>query len=255
MANLAEDKRRAREEQLRRSRTKGRLRLAAIAAGVVALVAAIVWIYTSDLFAVTDVRVLGATRLSEKQVITLAAIPKGVTLLRLPSADIVKRVRSDPWVADAQVSRDFPHAVTITVQERKPFAAVEVGRLAYLVDKTGVVLAAQPTTTTALPLMRDIVLASRPLPSQRLTSLEFNNALMVLEALPRTLRDQISFVYAKTVDDLKLGTKTGLEIMWGRAEQMDTKRYAVERLIAGNPKKIIYIDVRVPGTPTAKYAP
>lgn len=255
MPSLAEEKRREREARLWRTRLKARLRVAAALLIVGGGIASVVWLYRSDVFEIRNVEVSGARRLSAQQVISLAAVPADATLLRVPTEAIEKRVQSSPWVAGVQVSRDFPHTLKIEVQERRPFAAVEVGRVAYIFDEQGMVLAAQPTTATMLPLMKEVPLATRPLPSQRLAAREVQNALGVLAALPQSLRAQIDIGYAASVDDFRLVTKGGLEIVFGRAEQLDKKVFVVEKLIRDNPKKIIYMDVRAPDTPTAKYAP
>jgi len=254
-SELADSKRREREQRLARTRNKGRFRLAVVAIALVGLVGGVVWVYQSSVFEVTSVKVSGAARLSGQEVERIADVPSGATLLKLPVQAIERRVKSNPWVVDAKVTRQFPHTVVIRVQERRPFAAVVVGRLAYLVDTSGVVLAAQPVTMTPLPLFVEVPLSSTPLPSQRLTGREVENALAVLKALPASLRGQVDRVYAKTVDDLRLVTKSGLEIVFGRAEQLDKKRFVIENLIKQSPKKIIYIDVKAPDAPTAKYAP
>jgi cell division protein FtsQ len=254
-SELADSKRKEREQRLARTRNKGRFRLAAIVIAIVGFLGGAIWVYQSDIFLVTSVKVSGAARLSEQEVVRIADVPEKATLLKLPTQAIERRVKSNPWVVDASVSRQFPHTVVIRVQERRPFAAVVVGRLAYLVDTAGVVLAAQPATMTLLPLFVEVPLSSAPLPSQRLTGREVENALAVLKALPAGLRGQVDRVYAKTVDDLRLVTKSGLEIVFGRAEQLDKKRFVIENLIKQAPKKIIYIDVKAPDAPTAKYAP
>jgi cell division protein FtsQ len=253
--SVAEEKRLAREAKLARTRGRARFKSLGIAVSVAAVVFALVWLYRSDTFQVTQVDVVGTARLSREAVISLAAIPKDATLLNLSVDRIVARVKSSPWVAEASLARRFPHTVVITVAERKPFAAVAVGRVAYLIDKSAVVLAAQPATTTDLPLIQDAPLPTRPLPSQRLEGREFINAIDVLLALPDSLRSQVQLVHARTIDDLRLITRGGLEIVFGRAEQLDKKRFVVEKLIGANPKKIIYIDVRTPDSPAAKYAP
>lgn len=255
MSSVAEDKRRERERRLSRQRLKGRLRVALVVISVSAVIVGVVWLFRSDVFRVTEVDVVGAKRLSAQQVIALAAVPKDATLLKMPLDAIETRVKSSPWVADVKATRDFPHTLRIRVDERQPFAGIEVGRVAYLVDDQGVVLAAQPATTTLLPLLKELPLTSRPLPSQRMAERELANALAVLKALSPGLRVQVSLVYAKTVDDLRLVTKGGLEIVFGRAEQLEKKRFALDKLIKDNPGKIIYVDVRAPDAPTAKYAP
>jgi cell division protein FtsQ len=253
--SLAEEKRRAREEKLAKTRGRARFKVVGWILAAAAVIAGLVWVYKSDAFLVTEVRVVGASRVSQEEVLSLAAIPKDATLLNLSVDRVVERVKSSPWVADASLSRQFPHTVVITVQERKPFAAVAMGRIAYLVDKSGIVLAAQPATGTGLPLIQDVPLPVRPLPSQRLEGRELTNALSVLQALPDKLLAQVDAVHAHTIDDLRLITRTGLEIVFGRAEQLDKKRFVVEKLLAAGGKKLIYMDVRAPDTPTAKYAP
>jgi cell division protein FtsQ len=75
------------------------------------------------LFDLRGVSVGGTDRLSAQQIWRVSGLQLGSNLLRLPLSVARSRLRSLPWIADAQLSRRLPHTLRIDVIERVPLAA------------------------------------------------------------------------------------------------------------------------------------
>lgn len=75
-------------------------------------------------------------RVSEDQVLALAAVAPGDRLLSIDTDVVAARVASHPWVASARVRRELPSALAIDVTERSAAAVAVLGGL-YLIDESG----------------------------------------------------------------------------------------------------------------------
>jgi cell division protein FtsQ len=82
------------------------------------------------------VTVAGAERLSVDQVRRRAGLRTGQNILAMNLAEAEKRLRSQPWVAEADVERAFPPGFRIRVREHEPLARFDLGK-GFVVDTDG----------------------------------------------------------------------------------------------------------------------
>jgi len=73
----------------------------------------------------------------------VAAIPRGTNIFKLDTIGVTGRVESLPEVRRADVVRELPNRVVISVEERRPFTLVHGGRLHWM-DEEGRLLGASP---------------------------------------------------------------------------------------------------------------
>jgi cell division protein FtsQ len=81
---------------------------------------------TGRLFAVTRVEVLAGPRVGEAAVLAAASIERGTNLFALDPDAIEDRVMVLPGVRSVRVVRRLPNRVAIEVEEREPYALVNV---------------------------------------------------------------------------------------------------------------------------------
>lgn len=74
-------------------------------------------------------------RVSREEIITLAGVRPGDSMLKVDLKTVVARLSKNPWLEQVQVRRYFPHTLSITVSERAPQAVANVGCLYYLDEK------------------------------------------------------------------------------------------------------------------------
>ena len=77
------------------------------------LVMGAVYVYSSDLLSIDEVRVSGVDHLTSEEMSQLAAVPASATLLRVDTEAIEERLKTNSWVEDAQVKRVFPHTLEL----------------------------------------------------------------------------------------------------------------------------------------------
>lgn len=124
---------RQRGRRLRRVRRSLRVLGSVVAAGLVLAAIAIAGaaaahaLLRSRLLAVSDVTVVGARRLSEAAVRAAAGIEPETSLLALDPAAVARRLEALPGVRRARVVRHLPGRVTLVIEEREPYALVNLG--------------------------------------------------------------------------------------------------------------------------------
>jgi cell division septal protein FtsQ len=121
-----------RGHRLRRLRRALRLAGAAAGAAVVLLAVAITGVAgahavrRSGLLAVADLSVVGARRIPEATLRAAAAIEPGTDLLAIDPEAVVDRLEAVPGILRASIVRHLPNRVVITVEEREPWALVNL---------------------------------------------------------------------------------------------------------------------------------
>jgi cell division protein FtsQ len=159
-------------------------------------------------------------------------------------AAVAARVRRLPQVASAQVTRGWPDRVVVTVSERDPVVVVERAGQRSLVDGSGV-----PFETVTGDPPRGVVALDVPAPGPRDAATAAG--LAAIEALPPSVRGQVTLVSATTGEDVVVRLADGTTVVWGSGEQSAAKAAALAGLldqIAKNALKgAATIDVSVPG--------
>ena len=184
------------------------LTLAAIGLGTL-------WVFTSPRFAITEVAVSGASRLTPEEVVAASGIGPGTNLFRLDRAAVVARLEALPLVRRAEVVRRFPNRVTLSVEERRPFTLAHAGRL-HWIDEQGVNLGAETRAVAPkVPVITGLSpadLAGGP-PSPRVAI--GISLLRVLLRSETTLLQQVSEIDVSRPDGPVLYTVEGVEVRLG----------------------------------------
>ena len=205
----------------------------AIIAVAVLLIAVVVWVvWFSRVFAVNEVRVVGATGLAADAVVQAAQVPVGAPLAQLDADAIVGRVQQLTWVGDVEVRRGWPSSVVLAVTEREGIARHD----GQLVDAAGVAF----TPIGQIP---------RDLPLVRAEGAALEAAMAVYTSLPDTWRERVVRVAATSRDDVALTLRSGAVVRWGSAERAEFKAKVLDALIR---RKAAIYDVSAPELPTTQ---
>ena len=209
----------------RRARRRARLRrllplLVLTAAAWFAVVVFSHWLLTTPRFSVATVDVRGAFRVPPARILAAAAVEPGTSLFRLDPRAIAGRVAAIPEIRRADVVREFPDRVVISVEERRPFTLVHSGRLHWL-DEEGRLLGASPEAVVPqVPVVSglsdDEVASMRSAPSPKALA-----AIALIRVLLRTgsaLAAEISEIDMSRKDGPLLYTIDGVEVRLGTEE-------------------------------------
>ena len=207
----------------------------------VAILAGMAWALLGPrLLVVRSVKVIGAGRaVSAAQVLAAAHVPGGLPLIRVDTGAIARQVEQIRQVQDAEVSKDWPSTVVITVQPRTPVFAVAAPGGYALVDRFGVSVsdvAGQP----GLPLLSVGfgVVTLRGNPAVRA-------AATVLTELPPQVARKVRGVTAISASDVSVKLANGAVVVWGSTGNARVKAKELTLLMRRNARTY---DVSSPGT-------
>ncbi len=177
------------------------------------------------------------------------------SLLRIPIDDLKKKLAKNVWIKDVNISRNFPNTLSVEITERAAIAVVPVADGNALVDKDGLVLdKTDDIDKTNLVLIRDLKVGKAKV-GQQIRSKTFLNASLCLCNLETKLARSLSIVSAPSIDKLSLYTKEGVEILYGKAENLKRKNYIIDKIMNKNGEEVIFIDIRVVSNPVVKKRP
>jgi cell division protein FtsQ len=209
---------------------------------LVAVLVGVIWlVFFSSYLAVNGVRVAGTDQLTASEVERAAAVPEGDPLARVDLDRIRTRVQSLASVKSADVTREWPDTVLITVVEREPVAVVEIGGQLRGLDEDGVVFRDYAKAPPGLPLVQS---------SAATGSEALREGALVVASLPGDLAAKVDHVDVKTIDEITLELRDGREVEWGSSDGSDQKAAVLADLLTAVQAQ--HYDVSVPGQPTTK---
>lgn len=268
--SVGELRRAERAERLRKSSRRYLVRFIIIIGVVVALLAAWAAVYNSPAFTIEHVQVNGVEHLTNDEMTQLANVPQGSTLLRVDTDIIRNRLMQNAWVENAEVKRVFPHTIEIDVTERAVQAIVEIPTnqgttvkkwaiakdhmwLMPIPDKDSE--AAKTTSQqiyadaeTALRIV-DVPYGTKAEIGKECTDGNVNNALDIVNNMTTELGGRIVKVSAAGQAETTLTLDDGVEIAFGKAEDIRDKERVILQILKDNPG-VAYINVRMVEQPT-----
>ncbi|MBQ3302115.1 MAG: FtsQ-type POTRA domain-containing protein [Eggerthellaceae bacterium] len=267
----------SRQERMARSARRYFVRIALVLGIVAALIIGGAVVYNSNLFTVEHVEVNGVEHLTSDEMAQMANVPAGVTLLRVDTDAIANRIRKNAWVQDVSVVPKFPDTLQINVIERKITAIVEVplGKAAkatttatskqWAIAEDHVWLRPSPeqdseaakTTSSKVYEDAEAALHITDVPYGTKTEIgavcvdnNVNNALDIVSGLTTELADMVVTVSAAGPVETTLLLDNGVEIAFGKAENVRDKERVILKIMEENENGVAYINVRNVSNPT-----
>jgi cell division protein FtsQ len=205
------------------------------------------WATTSERFAVTAITFTGASRASRAELARSAGLAKGINLFELDVSAAKRAIEQHPWVHEAEVTRHFPAAVSVRVEEHRPAAVISLGDL-YLVDSEGKPFKRlQPGDGLDLPLLTGVS-REEYVANPELAAESFRRGLATLAAYSTVEKaEPISEVHIGA-RSLTLITTSGAELRLGEGASADKlarlSRVRAELARRGLTAEVIHLDNR-----------
>lgn len=205
------------------------------------ILGAVAWALLGSRFLVVRaITVTGTHLVSPAQVIAAAHVPAGTPLIRVDPAQVAARVETITQVDSAQVSKQWPDGLAITVRERVPVMSVRMADGKYdLVDHDGVIVVPEAARPAAMPVLQTTVPGANLRGNPGVAT-----AAQVLTGLPPWLSRQVSSVAVSgpTVTLYLTGSRT---VIWGGPDRAGVKARELA-IVMRDPAR--YVDVSAPGT-------
>jgi cell division septal protein FtsQ len=113
-------------------------------AGFLGLCLGLVFLYhlllTSRYFCIKDIKnieIVGIHRLQPDVILRLAGLGPDSSLLALRPGRIERALVAHPWIARAELTRQWPQRVKLQIRERQPVALVQLGAELFYIDRQG----------------------------------------------------------------------------------------------------------------------
>lgn len=210
-------------QRIRRRRLRSAAPWLAVGAAL-GLAALLAWVVLgTSLLGVREVSVTGTSALTDDEVRAAAAVAPDTPLARVDLDRVRAAVAALAPVREVRVHREWPGTLVIEVTERTPLAAVPVGSAYAVIDSAGVAFRTVAQRPRELPL---VVVAS-PGPGDVAT----RSAVRVLAALTPQLREKLVRLVAPSPARVRLELDGGRTIVWGDAEDSDTKARVATALL------------------------
>lgn len=103
--------------------------------------------------AINRYEISGNTEVLDKEIVSLLVPEHGASILTYYVEHARELLKSNPWIADARVSKIYPSSISVDIIEYKPFALWQNEFGLQMIDREGRVLAAYDGRNHALPLV------------------------------------------------------------------------------------------------------
>ena len=216
--------------------------LAAALAVAVAWCGWMFWLRDAQLFAVQRVQITGLSGTVAPAIRdSLDAAARTMTTTHVDLNRLRAAVAPFTVVRDIRVSTNFPHGLKIQVIEQLPVMALLVGSQRLAVAEDGTIVQGE-AASTSLPT---VVVDRAPI-GRRVSGATALEALALLDAAPRSLRDHVARV-ASVNGGLTAFMRAGPAVLFGNLWRLHAKWEAAARVLADpGSSGATYIDVRMP---------
>lgn len=242
---------------------------------IAVLAAACLGVYWSSLFSVKQVTVSGVEHLTSEEMTQLANVPSDTTLLRVDTGAVKSGIMRDAWVADVEVQRVFPETLNLKVTEREIGATVEVSvdegqsMQTWAISRDGMWLCMIPEEGSEAASkispkiyedkanvlsIKDVAYGVKPEVGSQCSDESIVNALDVVTGLTTELKDQVKTVSGTSAENTTITLDSNVQIAFGSADDIREKERVCLQIMADNPGKVSYINVRVAASPTWRTA-
>lgn len=198
-------------------------------------------VWFSQWLAVEDIEVSGAQTVSAKEIRARSGIEEGEPLVSVDLSKAERQISALAVIRSVNVTRQWPHGVLISLEERTAIAVVEIGDRLRGMDADGVVFRDYKKAPSDLPRVQTSI---------GTTAEALREAARVISALPDDLTLRVDHVQVETVDQISLVLKDGRTVVWGSADESDTKAEVLATMLETIDAQVY--DVSVPSKPTTR---
>ena len=238
---------RRRRIEVRRDEGRRRLRVLLALLGVVVLTAGTMLAVRSSLLDVDHIEVEGAAHSTPAAVVQASGLRLGTAMTKVDEEKMLGPIEALPWVRRADVHREWPGTVVITVEERNPRAVTRTDAGAWaLLDTDGRVLADVPELPAGVMVFEGV----GPVPAPGDGVAAALGPLAVLAALPPSVTGRVASLALLESGEVELKLNPRGTVRFGTPADAAAKVRAIETVLASvDTRNLAVLDVRLPSSP------
>ena len=224
-ANKKDRRKRKKEKPKKEINTKKLLK----GLGIVCLIAAaIVFLFTTALFNVTKIDVVGNESVSDEEIISLSQIKLNENMFKYLKPVITENIKSNPYVEEVKIARILPDKIQITVQERKAKFMVKLLDSYAYINSQGYILEIT-NQTKELPIIEGVSTPEEEIiVGKRLNNDDLKKLEVVLQLISSCEENEISrYITSINIENSNEYTMYMAEklktIYMGNSSNLDTK--------------------------------
>lgn len=239
--------RRAQAKEVRRFTRESPVKkifIRSILAAILVVVLIVLSTMLTPILAVNKITVVGADKVSEKQIQSALKGYLGKPLPMISSQSVAADLAKFKLIESVAVVSQPPHELRVKVVERTAISIVVKDGVEYLYDPAGIRVGVAKGTE----LLPTIIITGEPK-----TSKSYTQAIDVLLSLPSSLLEKVALIQAKTRDNVTMRLRGNAKqtIIWGDSTQSALKSRVLKVLLFRTPARIsATFDVSSPLTPS-----
>lgn len=224
----------ARQKEQRKANTRRIAARVAVACAALAAVVALVWLlFFSPVLRLEpdNISASGANEwVSSEQIMAIAKRQAGKSLLLVSDGAVEQQLSQIPGVSSATAEKKFPNGLHVSVTAQRPAAMLKgpSGSTMTAVDSKARTLNAvngSEQSVQGIPVIEvDNV-------GKALSRRAVQSALVILDALPESMRNAIVKVQANTQDSIMTQLDNGISIVWGDDSDLKLKMAIVDKIM------------------------
>ena len=224
----------ARQKEQRKANTRRIAARVAVACAALVAVVALIWLlFFSPVLRLepNNISASGANEwVSNEQIMAIAKRQAGKSLLLVSDGAVEQQLSQIPGVSSATAEKKFPNGLHVSVTAQRPAAMLK--------EPSGSTLTAVDSKARKLNAVNGSAQSVQGIPvievdnvGKALSRRAVQSALVILDALPESMRNAIVKVQANTQDSITTQLDNGISIVWGDDSDLKLKMAIVDKIM------------------------
>ena len=188
--------RQQKEQQKRRKRAK---RLITSTALILVVIGGSTFAMVSPIFNIQEIQVLNNEQVTQERIQSLSGINKDSNIFRFLKANVIKSIKQEAYIEDAQVKRILPNTVQIVVKERTKKFSIEFLNSYAIINSQGYILE-MSQNSESLPIVKGITTPEEQMSAGNRLNVEDLNKIETAIRIMDIFRDNNLDKQVSTID-------------------------------------------------------
>ena len=158
---------------------------------------AIILVFVSGAFDVSEIIVEENNIISDEQIISFSGIEKGTNLFAISKNDTISKLKENPYIDTVTIKRIFPNKLKLIIKERQKKYAIQLANSYIYIDKQGYILEISndtPEVPIIIGFQTDI---NNIKPNDRLEESDLNKIKMIIKIMDTAQNNELANLITK----------------------------------------------------------